>query len=791
MMKTLWEKRKSILLTWLLSYMLVLFVPIGISLIVNDRSRQMLESEIRRANEALLRQVREYIDNDVNSIKRLNTELMWNSKVQGFFYTNKSSRSNYEYDLYEVAVDLKPYKSAYSSIDHFFIYWSGGSKGIMPNQYLDDGDLYSQYFQEGNISREQWSALTGRTDLRRFLPVSQRLDNGQLKHYLAYMQSYPVENNEAPIGMNVIMMDADKLIHSLDNAQLFSGGEILVLDKDRQVLVSSSQQEWDKLDLSGFEADSGSFYEEYAGEKSQFFYVKSLNSDLIYVSILPSHIFWSKATYVRNLTYVSILCSIGGGALLAYYFVRKNYDPVRRLIRTFGHDGAQAWDLHRNEYQFIEQSIAHTLNQYEEVSSRLHSQQYQLRSHFINRLIKGRVEGPTPVEEALAAFQMQFDTDAFCVVLLYLEHNEAYYDRLSGMSLQEKDRLLRFIVANVMEETASQHHTGYMTELDEMLACVINLHEPARYGSPVEDLRAICQDVQSFLSRHYQITLTFSVSSVRRSVASLGEAYKEAMDAMEFKLVMGSRSILFYEELQGKEPLPLREGYFYPLQVEQQLMNAVKTGDYTLARIILHDIISRNLEGNRLSVSLTRCLMFNLVSTFIKIISEIGGTEESGLMNSPRWIDELAAAETMEEMVSQLELLLREVCDYTLLKHRLSKQDIRHQEVFALCEEVKQYIQTHFSSFDLNLTLLGEQFRMKPTYLSGLFKEHVGEALLDYMNKVRISHAKELIEVHQTTVTEAGRQCGFRDVNVFIRTFKKAEGITPGKFKEMTAAKKT
>lgn len=41
-----------------------------------------------------------------------------------------------------------------------------------------------------------------------------------------------------------------------------------------------------------------------------------------------------------------------------------------------------------------------------------------------------------------------------------------------------------------------------------------------------------------------------------------------------------------------------------------------------------------------------------------------------------------------------------------------------------------------------------------------------------------------MIQQQRLTVNEAAEKSGFNDVGTFIRTFKKIEGITPGKYKE-------
>ncbi|ASA19840.1 helix-turn-helix domain-containing protein [Paenibacillus donghaensis] len=61
----------------------------------------------------------------------------------------------------------------------------------------------------------------------------------------------------------------------------------------------------------------------------------------------------------------------------------------------------------------------------------------------------------------------------------------------------------------------------------------------------------------------------------------------------------------------------------------------------------------------------------------------------------------------------------------------------------------------------------------------------MGEGLLDTINKKRIDGSKQLMTEKRLAVNEAAEKSGFNDVGTFIRTFKKIEGITPGKYKEI------
>ncbi|MGO4276519.1 helix-turn-helix transcriptional regulator, partial [Paenibacillus sp. TAF58] len=135
-------------------------------------------------------------------------------------------------------------------------------------------------------------------------------------------------------------------------------------------------------------------------------------------------------------------------------------------------------------------------------------------------------------------------------------------------------------------------------------------------------------------------------------------------------------------------------------------------------------------------------------------------------------------------MQLQLSDMLEQVCAYTSAKRQHTISLTRQKALQQLVDEVTTFIEHNYSDANLNVTMIGSHFNRKATYLSKLFKDYVGEGLLDRINKVRIEKSKQLLRRQEQSVGDAAYGVGFNDINAFIRVFKKVEGITPGKYKE-------
>lgn len=95
--------------------------------------------------------------------------------------------------------------------------------------------------------------------------------------------------------------------------------------------------------------------------------------------------------------------------------------------------------------------------------------------------------------------------------------------------------------------------------------------------------------------------------------------------------------------------------------------------------------------------------------------------------------------------------------------------------------ETMQYLEQHLDE-RLDLARLEKKFGLSGRYLSQEFKKHTGITLRAFLLDRKLARAKSLL-LEGKNVTEACYLSGFNDYANFVRTFKKAEGISPGKYK--------
>ena len=99
-------------------------------------------------------------------------------------------------------------------------------------------------------------------------------------------------------------------------------------------------------------------------------------------------------------------------------------------------------------------------------------------------------------------------------------------------------------------------------------------------------------------------------------------------------------------------------------------------------------------------------------------------------------------------------------------------------------EAAKAYIQANYSR-DISLDDVSREVNISPYYFSKIFKEDVGEGFVEYLTKIRMDKAKELLTTTEYSMKEICSMVGYADPNYFSRTFKKNVGVTPTEYKQL------
>lgn len=144
--------------------------------------------------------------------------------------------------------------------------------------------------------------------------------------------------------------------------------------------------------------------------------------------------------------------------------------------------------------------------------------------------------------------------------------------------------------------------------------------------------------------------------------------------------------------------------------------------------------------------------------------------------------------EKVEEYIAQVRHSVRLEQQKVVLHHYLHDfsgllevyKSHRYNVVMDLC---MAYIQANYNK-DLSLEETARRFNFNYSYFSSYFKKVSGLKFTDYVSKIRLQKAKELLRMTDKKVYDIALEVGYTNVQYFYRVFKKEFGISPDEFRK-------
>jgi YesN/AraC family two-component response regulator len=763
------RKSRSVYVTWLVSYISVLLVPVLISGIIYAATLHVVKTEINRANESVLVQMEQAIDSQIQGIESLSLEVALNRNISSFVTADAELSDADHYELYRIADDLRVYEIANDFIHNIYVYYKNSRTAISKNERLH-ADGLKQSLRFGDST--SFEAFFDRRYIKEYRPVLVQ-DGIEWTPSVMFAQSVALSSRELPGAVLLFMIDRNKL---LEQAPVPENGSITIVDRNDQTVATTAAPDAPlTLRYEQMPGDKGQAEHRSGGGATVASYTTSPVTGWKYVMTVPADVYHQKMNVVKQLTVASVLLCLAVGGVVTYAFLRRNYSPIHALIQSLSYKAGVRFDEGSNEFHFLEQALDNTFHEKGALHRKLHQHHNTIRSYFLQRLLKGQVENGIPIHEAFSAHDVRFDAPYFSVLLLRIEHF-GKFDAEADQRVRSS-RLLHFLIANVAEELSRASNQAYAVELDnEMLACIVNLGDPdpARHR---QELERIAAETKDFIFQHTQVHLTVASSGAHEGEYGIPQAFQEALEAMEYRIVVGSGGVIHYDDLRPADDASVSSGYFYPLLAEQQLIAFLREGNREKADAALEEIVRKNVNAEPFSFHIAKCVMYDLLGTILKALNEVRAANRPEPTDGARFAERFLSCHTIREMRDLLSEAIRYLCDYV--------NEHREYHANPLIDDVMAYVNERFRDENLNISMIGDAFGLTPSYVSKLFKEHTGESLLDYINKKRLAEAKALLTRQKHTVGEVAVLVGYGDVNTFYRIFKKFEGVTPGRYKEI------
>ncbi|SFD53835.1 AraC-type DNA-binding protein [Paenibacillus catalpae] len=749
--------KTNLLIQHLVSYFLVLLFPLLIILAYYyPHSTAVVKQKEMDWNTHLTEQVRTSMDTFTRYVYNLPFELLKNREIKLY------NAEDIDYQRVQIANEMRKYNATDGFIDNTLLYIeSMGYLFAKTGSAYNAGDFgkpgIGYYYKNWPNMFNELNNLKG-TLVR---PVEDVIIPGSNHvRMLTFALPLPIGGYETP-GAVLIMVREDTIIRMLNAMSEMYSGDFFILDGEGRPLLTSSKGSYIPTDevrsfLGGLAKNGkGAGFFEKDGSSYIISHTVSDKNGWQYVSVLPvTEMLQGIQTIQRN-TIVMIGIMLLLEFLIIYIAIRRNYQPIKRIVDFAANLFEPAGRKPMNEFEMIRFALGELVSVNSSLDARVKQTMPVLRDNMLLELVSGKAGNDGAFMQQAAAYGIEFPHEAAAVAVLSIESTKT----VEGTDCRAAE-YLRLVEASQPIEV-----TGYFLKS-------IYSHE----------MIYVCSHQAGFNLKHYltdigreledktgtRVFIGIGVASKPDRAEAVHVAYLQAMRATEHLRLRGDNSIIVFDELEA----PKAASISYYADLLQSLELAILKNDTVSVQSIAERIIMQ-MRGEGMPPHTVRSVYINTVSALLNGLQRFSPEDDDFLRLTDTAYQFRHTVEQMADMIRDSCGRLCRIIESTLPPARNASQD-----------EITRFIEQRGLNADFSLQLIADHFAMSPSNFSHHFKKTMGQNFKEYIDLFRIQTSIHLLRTTDQTLDGISQQTGFSNTSSFIRCFKKIVGTTPGQYRE-------
>ncbi len=551
--------------------------------------------------------------------------------------------------------------------------------------------------------------------------------------------------------------------------------EVMVLDHNYRMIVHPEQNQvgryltdhgYQTEDLDRFDGNSGQFETRIDNKPVSVTYVRSDFNGWIYASFTEMAAITKESRSIGWFTLYICLLMIACSVLLVWLGTRKMYTPIRHIFEHIAQRLPEIRANKKSELQIIDEHIRDMFNSNAKLRGELRQNSQQVRTFFLHKLFLGKISAPE-MEEQIELFGLEEQVaswDQMAVFTLQIDQlDETRYERKDG-------DLLLFAIHNIIEEMIPSSHRLPSVIVDQTQATLIG-RERISNEAFHDYIYTLSEDIQKTTRAFLDLEVSIGISLPYKNLAKTSRAYQEGLEALKHRIKLGTGVIIPYFSLNSGQHTRI---YFYPVQIENELIDAIKLAEEERAEELLHDWLAEVFRKDRTPHEYQLSLI-RLLNDLMIVMQENGIMMEQLNIHDSSLVEELLRLYTS----SDIEAWFKERMIRPMARVFRDRQDSQYQN---LSEQIIEMIR---NEFDRNITLeeCAVRLHYNNFYLSSVFKKETNMSFSEYLTQYRFKMSKKWLVETEMPIKDIAEKLSYNNSQNFIRSFRKLEGMTPGQYR--------
>ncbi len=532
-----------------------------------------------------------------------------------------------------------------------------------------------------------------------------------------------------------VYIDFDSIVSGIKRLTEENNGSFFIANKQGTVLLQNGDVKGlDEAKFLSRKLPNDREKKKLGGNTYYVFTGTLARSGLRCVLLFPEKQVFGQVSFYRHISMFFNLLALMVGFWFCFRITTKESRAYMELMNAMGVK-RQKIDRHENVFK---EMIPH-------IEKMKHESDSYLRSggqNVLRELLLGEFDQPEKIKELVKTYELPLYGPRYGVMVI---------DCKNKRGSDEFGRNFREFMEHEIYEIVPQCCIYFENKNN-----IVLLFSTDTKGDAFDDYARLLVarlECDVFLKCH--ISAVFGVGESVSSLEELPKAYRQGSDVVSYAQLTDGNEIL-YSHLPQED-----EGYYYPIDLERSLFEYALESNLDGVRSVLETIQAENFVNRKLCLASIKELLTELRSSVNKICRQ----------------------ESIEYEFHDSFGSIRHFFEYTMnFFYIICAEPSETQHInrsLHVCHEIQACILEHYNNPDVSLNWLADQFSLNPSYISAMFKKHLGFTWSAYLENVRMEKAVVLLQEEHMTVKEVALKTGFANEGTFRRSFKRVYGMSP------------
>lgn len=377
----------------------------------------------------------------------------------------------------------------------------------------------------------------------------------------------------------------------------------------------------------------------------------------------------------------------------------------------------------------------------------------------VERLLSDLLYGNINVDKALITieeFDLSIVSDYYLVMLIHIH--------ISSSESYNSFQLAYACTEAVLNKWAK---IIFFRQGSDKMVCVLKGKDEAT----LEEYAYICaQAVKHEIERNVDCSVSIAIGSIVSKIEDWSKSLANADMAKQYLDLANKKQIISTKDINISGLTPFAEIKKLPTLDKLRYTSKADINKF------LEDYFNNFGASSRSSFMFMNYAFVDILIASSMIIEELSGDISVVISEYSNINSMIASNPSIENITKVIITVLERMIDF-----RDSVTCSKYGEVISKAQE---YIRQNFKQQGISLHSVSKEVNISPNHFSTIFSQETGETFINYITKVRIEEAKNLLRITKMRTSDIAYEVGYNDTHYFSYVFKKNVGMTPKDFRK-------